>query len=66
MFKVKIWNTKTMCVICSKLKTNTAEESQRLSGVFIVNYKQISHIVLVFSYLTLNKWMTTGLESLKK
>ena len=66
MFKVKIWNTKTMCVVCSKLTTNTAVESQRFSGIFIVNYKQISHIVLVFSYLTLNKWMTTGLESLKK
>ena len=28
---------------------------QRRSGVFIVNFEQISHIVLVFPLLTLNK-----------
>ena len=37
-------NTRTRCVICSKL-----------TGVFIVNFEHISHLVLVSLLLTLNK-----------
>ena len=29
----------------------------RRSGVFIVNYKHISHVILAFPSLILNKWM---------
>ena len=32
----------------------------RRSGVFIVKFEQILHIVLVFLLLTLNKWMLAG------
>ena len=45
-----------MSEICSKLTINTPEPCPRLrSGVSIVNFKQISHIVLVLPLLTLNK-----------
>ena len=45
-----------MCEICSKLKKKKPERRQwRLSGVFIVNCKQISQIALVFLLLILNK-----------
>ena len=38
-----------------KLTIKTPERRQwRLSGVFIVNFEHISHLVLVFILLTLN------------
>ena len=41
---------------CSKLTIKTPEQRQwHRSGVFIVNFEQISHIVPVFVSLTLNK-----------
>ena len=41
--------------ICSKLTIKTPESHQlRRSGVFIVNFENISHLVLVFLLLTLN------------
>ena len=48
-------NTRTRREICSKLTIKTPERRQwRRSGVFIVNFKHVSHIVLVFLLLTLN------------
>ena len=45
-----------MCEICLKLTITTPEQRQWcLSGVFIVNFEQISNIVLVFLLLTFNK-----------
>ena len=35
--------------------------SMTCCGVFIVNFEQISHIVLLFSLLTLSKQMPAGL-----
>ena len=53
-----------MCEIHSKLTMKTPEWRRwRRSGVFIVNFEQISHIVLVFSMLTLNKWKHFVTES---
>ena len=49
LFKVNNGSTRTMCEICSK------SASMACSGVFIVSFEQISHIVLVFPLLTLNK-----------
>ena len=44
------------CEICSKLTIKTPERRQwRRSGVFIVNFEHISHLFLVFLFLTLNK-----------
>ena len=61
-FKVNNGNTKTMCEICSKLTMNTPELRQwRRSGVVIVNFEQISNIVLVFPLLTLSKQMRARL-----
>ena len=47
-----ITNTRTRCEICSNLTIKIPERSQwRCSGVFIVNFEHISHLVLL---LTLN------------
>ena len=55
MFKVHNKNTRTKCETCSKLTIKTPElRNWRRSGVFIVNFKHISHPVLVFLLLTLN------------
>ena len=56
LLKVNNRNTRTRCEICSKLTINTPERRHwRPSGVFIVNFEHISHLVLVFLLLTLNK-----------
>ena len=53
--KVNNRNTRTRCEICSKLTTKTPERRQlRRSGVFIVNFEHISHLVLPFLLLTLH------------
>ena len=44
LFKVNNRNTRTRCEICQC----------RRSGVFIVSFEHISHLVLVFLLLTLN------------
>ena len=42
--------------ICSKLTIKTPERRQwRRSGVFTVNFEQISFLVLVFLFLTLSR-----------
>ena len=56
MFKVKKKTTKTRCEICSELTIKTAKRRYfRLSGVLIVNFEHILHLVLVFSVLILNR-----------
>ena len=47
-----------MCDVCSNLTVVTPE--QRRPSAFIVNFEQISLIVLVFHLLPLNKRITTG------
>ena len=46
MFKVNNRNTR-MCEICSKLTIKTPE---RRSGIFIVNFENSLHLVLVFLF----------------
>ena len=61
LFKVNNGNTRTMCEICSKLTITIPKQNQwRRSGVFIVNFEQISHIVLVVPLLALNNQMPAG------
>ena len=44
-----------------KVKIKTPEGRHwRRSGVFIVNFEHVSHLVLVFLLLTLNRLMPTG------
>ena len=53
--KVNNRSTRTSCEICSKLSLKTTERRQwHRSGVFIVNFKHISNLVLVFLLLTSN------------
>ena len=59
LLKVNNKNTRTRrCDICSKLTIKTPE--RRRSGVFIVNFASISHLVLVFLLLTLNMQLPAG------
>ena len=58
MFKVNNINTRRRCEICSKLTLKTPERRYkhwRRSGVSIVNFEHISHLVLVFLLLTLSQ-----------
>ena len=55
MFKGNNRNTRLKCEIYSKLTIKIPERRQwRSSGVFIVNFEHISHLVLVFLLLTLS------------
>ena len=55
LLKVNNKNTRTRCETCSKLKIKTPERRQkRRSGVFIVDFEDISHVVREFLLLTLN------------
>ena len=49
-------NNRKRCKICSKLTIKTPERLHwRRSGVFIVNFEHISHLILVFLLLNLNR-----------
>ena len=55
LLKVNYRTTRTRCEICLKLIIKIPERCQwRRSGIFIVNFEHISHLVLVFLLLTLN------------
>ena len=55
LLKVNNRNPRARREICSKLTIKTKERFQwGHSGVFIVNFEYISHLVLVFLLLTLN------------
>ena len=55
LLKVNHRNTRIRCEICSKFTIKIPERRQRrCSGVFIVQFEHISHLVLVFLLLTLN------------
>ena len=61
LLKVNSRNTKTRYKIGSKLTIKIPERDQCCrSGVFIVNFEHISRFVLVFSLLTLNRPIPTG------
>ena len=52
MFKVNNRNTGTGCEVCSKLTVKTPEQRYwNRSGVFVVNFEHILHLVLVFLLL---------------
>ena len=55
MFKVNKKIPRARCEICSKLTIKIPERPHwRHSGIFIVNFEHISHLVLVFLLLTLS------------
>ena len=61
MFKVNNRNTRARCEICSKLTIKTSERRHWYrSGVFVVNFEHISHLVLVILLLSLNRQMPTA------
>ena len=61
MFKVNDRNSRARVEICSKLTIKTLERRQwRRSGVFIVNFENISRLVVVFLLLTLGRYIPGG------
>ena len=61
LLKVNNGNTRTIYEIYSNVTTKTpGRHHRRLSGIFIVTFQEISHIVLVFPLLPLNKKMLAG------
>ena len=65
LLEVNNRNTRTRCEICSNLTIKTPERRQhqwRRSGVFIVNFEHISHLVLMFLSLTLNFQLPAGIK----
>ena len=49
-------------ITCSKLTIKKPERRHwHRSGVFIINFEHISHLILVFLSLTLGRQMPTGL-----
>ena len=51
LVKVNNRNTRTRCEICLKLTINIPQRRQtkrHRSGIFIINFEHISHLVLVF------------------
>ena len=55
LLKVNNRNSRARCEICSKLTMKIPQRRQwRRSGIFIVNFEHISHLVLVFLLLTLS------------
>ena len=56
LFKFNNRNFRTRCEICSKLTVKTPEQHQcRRYGDFIINFEHISHLFLVFLFLTLSR-----------
>ena len=56
LFKVNNRNTRARCEICSKLTIKIPERRHwRRSGIFIANFEHISHLILEFLLLTLNR-----------
>ena len=58
--KVNNRNTRTRCEICPKLTIKIPE--QRHWRVFIVNFENISHLILVYLLLNLNMQLPAGLN----
>ena len=55
LFKINNGNTRPMCEIRSKLTVTKPKRRCYRSGVFILNFEQIPHIVMVFQFLALNR-----------
>ena len=54
LLKVNNRNTRTRCEICPKLTKIPERRHWGRSGIFIVNFEHILHLVLVFLLLTLD------------
>ena len=62
MFKVNNRNTRARREICSKLTTKIPERRDwRRSGIFIVNFEHISHLVSIVNFEQVNAWVSITL-----
>ena len=63
--KLKNKNSRTMYDIGLKLTINTPERRQwRCSGLFIVNFEQVSYLTLMFLFLTSSRNMLAGVKGI--
>ena len=63
LLKVNNRNTRERCEICSKLLIKIPERRHwRRSGIFIINFEHIPHLVLVFLLLTLSMQLPGGIS----
>ena len=61
LLKVNNIKSRTKCEIHSKLTIKIPERRQwRRSGIFIVYFEHISHLILVFLLLSLNMYLPAG------
>ena len=60
LFKVNNANTNLLSEICSRLTIKKPDRCQWRRYVSIVNFEQISRIILVFPSLSLHKWIAAG------
>ena len=61
LIKISNGNTSKRCEICSKLTIKTPERRHWCcSGVFIVNFEHISHLVLVFLSIVNFEYVIAG------
>ena len=66
LFKANNGNTKIIHKICSKLTIKTSERRLwRRSGVLIVNFEQISHFALVFSWHCCVDWKKNSIVEIR-
>ena len=61
LLKVNYRNTRTRCYIYVQI--NNKDTRTTLSGVFVVNFEHIWHLVLVFPLLNLNKCLSAGFHA---
>ena len=66
LFKFNKRNARNRFEICSKLTIKTPERRQSRSGFFIVNFKHVSYLFVVFLLLTLNEIVETKLKRTNK
>ena len=62
LLKFNYRNTRTRYEICSKLTIKISKRRRRRSGIFIVDFEQISHLVLMFLLLALMNFFLEGIQ----
>ena len=62
LLKFNYRNTRTRYEICSKLTIKISKRRRRRSGIFIVDFEHISHLVLMFLLLALMNFFLEGIQ----
>ena len=61
LVQIQQWKLQNdMCNLFKVSNKETKLRQWRCSGVFIINFEHVSHIILLFSLLSSNKFITEG------